>query len=478
MMNQNGLLCESILSPTLCLDENGAIFSANQGACELCGYPQNEIAQLTINDVLQKSLSTNEIITLQNLSAEQEKELQLIHKNGDRIPVNFRLARDAELEHYFLMLYDVSMIRSTEKKLLIQFERMQALGNIDRAIISTMDLAFITDVVFDQISSQLQMECSLLFLRANNTQELTCQYSRGLPLLGRNGNKPTQPAPILAKRVVASGEMLIVEDISESTETSPEEYGEPYQNIKFYAGIPLLNLGETIGVLEVCSQEAFSPDSDWVSFFKMIAGQTAIAIVHVNQFHDIRRLNVELLKSYENTLEGWARVLEFKDRETKGHSDRVTQMAVKLGKAMGLTSDELVHLKRGAILHDIGKLCIPEKILFKAGPLDESEWHIMKQHPIYAQEFVADIQFLQPATNILLFHHERWNGSGYPLGLKGKQIPLTARIFMVIDVWDALSFDRPYRKAWPAEKVQHYLRENAGILFDPEIVEIFLEIIS
>jgi HD-GYP domain-containing protein (c-di-GMP phosphodiesterase class II) len=152
-------------------------------------------------------------------------------------------------------------------------------------------------------------------------------------------------------------------------------------------------------------------------------------------------------------------------------------MAVKLGQAVGLTAEELVHLRRGAVLHDIGKLCIPEKILFKDGPLDEAEWDIMKQHPIYAQEFVADIQFLQPATNILLFHHERWDGSGYPLGLKGKQIPLGARIFMVIDVWDALSFDRPYRKAWPKERVKEYLEVNAGVLFDPEIVKIFLEII-
>ena len=145
---------------------------------------------------------------------------------------------------------------------------------------------------------------------------------------------------------------------------------------------------------------------------------------------------------------------------------------------MGLTAEELVHLRRGAILHDIGKLCVPEGILCKTGPLNDDEWELMKQHPLFAQEFVGDIQFLQPATNIMLFHHERWDGSGYPLGLKGKQIPLGARIFMVIDVWDALSFDRPYRKAWPKDKVQEYLRANAGVLFDPDVVNFFLEIIS
>lgn len=477
MMKQTALICDNVTSPILCIDEKGAIFNANHGACELSGYQPGEISQLTVSEVL-TAQPFNESVTIQSLRTNQTSELQILHKNGDRVPVQYRISRDMELDQYFLMLYDLSGAKNTADKLTVQLERMQALGNIDRAIISTMDISFITDVVFDQISSQLHMECSLLFLQENNAQQLTCQHSRGLPLLNGNGSRSDNPQPIMANRVAATGEMIVIEDISLTHHFSEEDLSFPYQKIKFYAGIPLLNLGETIGVLEVCSTKPFIPDAEWRTFFNMIAGQTTIAIVHVNQFHDIRRLNAELMKSYESTLEGWARVLEFKDRETKGHSDRVTHMAVKVGKSIGLTSEELVHLKRGAILHDIGKLCVPEKILFKAGPLDESEWAIMKQHPIYAQEFVADIQFLQPATNILLFHHERWDGSGYPLGLKGKQIPLGARIFMVIDVWDALSFDRPYRGAWPEKKVREYLQVNAGVLFDPEVVEIFLEIIS
>ncbi len=476
-MKQTALICDNVISPILCIDEKGAIFSANQGACELSGYQPGEISQLTLSEVL-TAQPYNETVTIQSLSSNQAAELQVLQKNGGRVPVQYRISRDIELEQYFVMLYDLSDAKNNAEKLTVQIERMQALGNIDRAIISTMDISFITDVVFDQISSQLQMECSLLFLQENSSQQLICQHSRGLPLLHGNGSQTDNPQPIMANRVAATGEMIIIENISLTHHFSEEDLSFPYRNIKFYAGIPLQNLGETIGVLEVCSTKSFAPDADWKIFFNMIAGQTTIAIVHVNQFHDIRRLNAELMNSYESTLEGWARVLEFKDRETKGHSDRVTQMAIKVGRGVGLTSEELVHLKRGAILHDIGKLCIPEKILFKAGPLDESEWAIMKQHPIYAQEFVADIQFLQPATNILLFHHERWDGSGYPLGLKGKQIPLGARIFMVIDVWDALSFDRPYRKAWPEEKVREYLKNNAGVLFDPEVVEIFLEIIS
>jgi len=151
-------------------------------------------------------------------------------------------------------------------------------------------------------------------------------------------------------------------------------------------------------------------------------------------------------------------------------------MSIKLGKALGLTDEEMVHLRRGAILHDIGKMCIPDKILQKKEPLTEEEWALMRRHPIFAQEFLSDIQFIQPALNIPLFHHERWDGSGYPYGLKGKQIPLAVRIFMVVDVWDALSSTRSYREAWSIDQVEEYFHQNSGILFDPIVVEKFFEI--
>jgi HD-GYP domain-containing protein (c-di-GMP phosphodiesterase class II) len=170
--------------------------------------------------------------------------------------------------------------------------------------------------------------------------------------------------------------------------------------------------------------------------------------------------------------------LEYKDRETKGHSERVTEMSIRLGKNMGLNEEELQQLRRGAILHDIGKMVIPEKILFKTEALTSDEWEIMKQHPIFAQDFLADIQFIQPALNIPLFHHERWDGSGYPYGLKGKQIPFAVRIFMVVDVWDALTSFRPYRQTWNNREAQAYFKENSGILFDPKVVVKFLEILE
>jgi len=184
-----------------------------------------------------------------------------------------------------------------------------------------------------------------------------------------------------------------------------------------------------------------------------------------------------LSESYELTLQGWAKALEYRDGETAGHSQRVTGLTVTLARSLGITGDELTQIQRGAILHDIGKMAVPDSILQKPGSLTEDERQIMKQHPTLAVGLIANIPFLKPALSIPHHHHEQWDGKGYPDGLKGEEIPLAARIFTVIDQWDALTSDRPYRKAWPKEKVVAYLQENAGRIFDPKIVDVFLSII-
>ncbi|HMD89197.1 MAG TPA: PAS domain S-box protein [Anaerolineaceae bacterium] len=183
----------------------------------------------------------------------------------------------------------------------------------------------------------------------------------------------------------------------------------------------------------------------------------------------------ELTAAYEATLEGWARALELRDRETEGHAKRVSEMTVKLARFMGMSPEEVTHVRRGALLHDIGKMGVPDSILFKTGPLFDEELQIMRLHPIYAYEMLLPIQFLRPALNIPYCHHEKWDGSGYPRGLKGEHIPLEARIFTIVDVWDSLSFDRPYRPAWPKDKVMAYLQEQSGQYFDPLVVEAFIK---
>ena len=199
-----------------------------------------------------------------------------------------------------------------------------------------------------------------------------------------------------------------------------------------------------------------------------------IAMVHREQIERDRRAAIQ--RDYNNTLVGWSRALEIRDKETQGHSHRVTDLTLDLARACGIREEELEYLYQGALLHDIGKMAIPDKILFKESLLSEDEWVVMRTHPKVAYDMLSSISFLEKALVIPAYHHEWWDGGGYPFGLKGENIPLPARIFAVVDVWDALLNKRPYRPAWTREQAIQYFREQSGKQFDPEIVERFLRL--
>lgn len=191
----------------------------------------------------------------------------------------------------------------------------------------------------------------------------------------------------------------------------------------------------------------------------------------------LQRAHTDLQEAYDKTIEGWVRALDLRDKETEGHTQRVTEMTMKLAEAIGCSEDELVHIRRGALLHDMGKMGIPDEILQKPGPLTDDEWVIMRRHPELAYQMLSKIKYLEEAITIPYYHHERWDGSGYPHKLKGEDIPLHARLFAVVDVWDALSSDRPYRKKIPRNDVIEYLQKEAGRLFDSQMVENFIPFI-
>jgi putative nucleotidyltransferase with HDIG domain len=230
-----------------------------------------------------------------------------------------------------------------------------------------------------------------------------------------------------------------------------------------------------LGVLEIFNRRPLPSDPEWLNFFEALADQAAIAIENASLMDTVEQANQEMLAAYDDTIQGWAHALELRDGETEGHSQRVLQMTLAIARSMGFDDAQLVHMKRGALLHDIGKMAIPDAILFKPGPLTADEWEIMRKHPMLAYRLLAGISFLCPALDIPYCHHERWNGSGYPRGLAGEEIPLAARIFAVVDVWDALLSDRPYRNAWDEQQAADYLRQNAGILFDPAVVAAFFD---
>jgi PAS domain S-box-containing protein len=197
-----------------------------------------------------------------------------------------------------------------------------------------------------------------------------------------------------------------------------------------------------------------------------------------NAEKDLQAAHDNLQAAYEKTIEGWVRALDLRDRETEGHTQRVTELTLKVARTLGYSEEELSHIRRGALLHDMGKIAIPDEILQKPGPLTEEEWKVMRRHPEYANNMLSAISYLHPALDIPLYHHERWDGSGYPRGLKGEAIPKIARLFAIIDVWDALSSDRPYRKKLPRADVITYLKENSSHLFDPVLIEVFLSVIE
>jgi PAS domain S-box-containing protein len=192
----------------------------------------------------------------------------------------------------------------------------------------------------------------------------------------------------------------------------------------------------------------------------------------------LQRTTNELRAAYDATLQGWSSALELRERETAGHSQRVVSYTIRLAKTFGISAGQLDHIQRGALLHDIGKMGVPDSILLKPGPLSEDEWVIMRQHPIYAQRMLSKIPYLLPAVDIPYCHHEQWDGSGYPRGLTGPEIPLAARLFAVVDVWDALLSDRPYRPAWTEKAALQYLKDQSGRQFDPSVVQAFFRLLE
>ena len=237
---------------------------------------------------------------------------------------------------------------------------------------------------------------------------------------------------------------------------------------------PLMSEGTRIGGLVVAAEHPHEWARHEVDFVEAVGRQLGLLIERVNFFQNLRDAHRELIRAYDETIEGWAKMLEMRDAETEGHTRRVTDLTIRLARVMGVSEEALVHIRRGALLHDIGKMAIPDAILLKPGPLTREEEAIMRQHPEMAYQALAHIEYLKPALDIPRYHHERWDGSGYPFGLKGKEIPLAARIFAVVDVYDALTSDRPYRPAWPKDKALAYLQQQAGRLFDPDVVQAFL----
>jgi len=367
----------------------------------------------------------------------------------------------------------VRLLRETELRLKLT----EALRNIDMAITSSLDLRVTLNVILDHVTSQLSVDAADILLLEPHTQTLEFAAGRGLRT-DPHDRRPEGLGETPAGRAVTERTIIHIPDIQREEQTVFSESVLLREGFVSYWAVPLVAKGKVNGVLEVFHRKALSAQRPWMSFLEALAGQAAIAIDNAGLLEDLHSANVELRRAYDATLESWARLLELRDHETAGHSERVADLTVRIAMVLGMSDEEALHCRRGALLHDIGKIGVPDSILLKPGKLTEDEWEVMRGHCELAYRMLSPIRYLRPALAIPLSHHEKWDGTGYPQGLKGTEIPLEARIFGVVDVWDALCSDRPYRKAWPKHKAFDYIRENAGTEFDPEVVEAFLKVVG
>jgi putative nucleotidyltransferase with HDIG domain len=358
-----------------------------------------------------------------------------------------------------------------------RLEHLQALRAIDIAISSNHNLQDTLNVVLEQITQQLQVDAAAILILDEAKQKLEFGRSRGF-LTSSLQYTSLSIGQGLAGRAVQQRQTVHVADLQLDLQTLANATSLSKEGFVSYFATPLISQGQVKGVLEIFHRSPLTPDEEWLGFLETLAGQAAIAIENTTLFEDLQRTNDELLKAYDATIEGWSHALDLRDHETEGHTQRVTELTLELARAYGFSGRDLIYIRWGALLHDIGKMGVPDRILLKEGPLTEDEWKIMWQHPVYAHEMLRTIQYLRPALDIPYCHHEKWDGSGYPRGLKGEEIPLLARLFAVVDVWDALTSQRPYRAAWSPEKTLAHIRAGSGQHFDPHVVEVFEEVIE
>jgi HD-GYP domain-containing protein (c-di-GMP phosphodiesterase class II) len=367
--------------------------------------------------------------------------------------------------------------KQSEEKIERQIRHLNALRTIDVAIAHSHDVKLTAEIIVQQSAAELGADAVGLLLLNPHTFALEPLSNYGfLSQALKTGQ--VRLGKGFSGRVALERKVLHVPDMRE---TRIEFTAAPLldeEGFVAYVGAPLLAKGQVKGVLEVFHRRPFEPAPEWFEFLDMLAGQAAIALDSAQAYEDLHQTNLELSLAYDATIEGWSRAMDLRDHETEGHTQRVTRVTVLLAREMGMKAEDLVHLRRGALLHDIGKLGVPDRILLKPGPLDEQEWAIMRQHPQLAFEMLLPIVYLRPALDIPYCHHEKWDGTGYPRGLKGTQIPLAARLFAVVDVWDALRSDRPYRQAWPDDQVLEHIKALSGSHFDPQVVELFLRLLD
>ncbi len=474
-------LVENSADALIILDQDGVMRFEGSSLEEMLGYKLGELEGKSLRE-----LSHPDDVAVFSRAMEKLKkepgatalmQLRLHNKADSWITVegSSKNLSDPPVSGIVFTVRDITERKQVEEGRQRQIELLDVIHAIDVATSSGLDLQITAKVILEQLTSQLGVDAASVLLFNPDTHIL--KHFSGLGF--RNiaiARSQVNIGEDVAGKAALERELIRIPDLRDSEEGSKRAELLADEGFVAYYAMPLVARGELKGVLEILNRSSLSPDPEWLDFLSTVAAQAAVAIDNADLIETLQRQNTGLGFAYDSTLEKVSYALDLREQLTTGHSHRVAEWTLQLGERVGMEGRDLVHVRHGALLHDIGKIRIPESILHKPGPLTEEEWKIMRQHPGYAFELMSEIPYLRAAVNIPHCHHEKWDGSGYPRGLKGREIPLAARVFAVVEAWDLLCSDRPYRKAWAPEEIREHLRSHSGIDFDPDIVEKFLEL--
>ena len=456
--------------------ETGHFIFANPAMSRLLGYSQEELTRIGVEDIHPKEVLPHILGKFYSLNegGRLASEAPCLRNDGTIMYADIK-GVSMEIDGrpcnvgFFTDVTEIREARQQQKALL---DRITSLHRIDQMITALPPLEMALQQVVRETVQNLDVDAANV-LKLEEPQHRLESYAK-------EGFSSSQASEMVlhldegyAGHSMMEKETITASNIQAEEEKFTRKEMARAEGFHGYACCPIVSRGKVIGVLEVFRRSFSPPSSEQLEFLETLAHQAAIAIDNITSLEELQSANERLLLAYDANIEGWSRALDYRDKETEGHSRRVTEITVELAKRVDVDENQLRYIRWGALLHDIGKMGVPDHILLKPGKLDDEEWEIMKRHPVIARDLMGPIKFLEPAIDIPYCHHEKWDGSGYPRGLKGEDIPIAARIFAVADVWDALRSDRPYRERWPKEKALGQLKEMAGSHLDPEIVKVF-----
>ena len=461
-------------------DRSGRYVEVNVAASEMLGYTESELLRLSIPDVLAPQSLEAGLQTFQKVVQEgfASAEFLFRQKDGTQFWSTVLATRLGE-DRFMSYCQNITERKLAETEIRQRLNELELLYQSGLAFNQLLTPKAIAKKIIDLLDQEMNWHHTAI--RLYNLKSQTFDLM-AFNLSHQNSGKDRKTEEERLNLIQRTGQGLCGwvhqhgQVVRSNDLKNDPRYLETFPDLKSGLYVPIKNAKGAIGVISIESEQAHAFSESDERLASTLAGQAAIALENTSLFNDLQRSNSELMLAYETTLEGWSRALDLRDKETEGHTQRVTEMTVNLARNFGLSEAELVDVRRGGLLHDIGKMGVPDHILLKPGELTAEERKLMRMHPVYAYDLLSHIAYLHTALDIPYCHHEKWDGSGYPRGLKGDQIPLVARIFAVVDVWDALTSDRPYRPAWTKEKAREHIRALSGTHFDPKIVELFLKL--